>query len=102
MAKIKEQAPIKVRENTADQIRFLAEKSGLSTTQLLSEVIGAIFQIGCTFDSIHFEYKYDTTNSQVTVSIKGRNKLKSGSFEVPITTSNKTVDNQIKKRLKKQ
>ncbi len=35
MAKNKKQAPIKVRSDTADQIRFIAEKSGLSMTQLL-------------------------------------------------------------------
>lgn len=101
MAKNKKQAPIKVRADTADQIRFLADKSGLSMTQLLSEVVGAIFNVGCTFKSINFEYEYDITNSQVTVSVKGKNNLESGSFEVPSNTSNKTVDSMIAKRLKK-
>jgi hypothetical protein len=101
MAKILKQSTIKVRSETGDQIRFLHYKSGLSTTQLLAEIIDSVFQIGCTFSSINFEYEYDITNSQVTISLKGKNNLKSGSFEIPSTTSNKKVDKMIAKRVKK-
>ena len=101
MTKKQKQATIKVRCDTGDQIRFLHDKSGLSTTQLMSELVGSIFQIGCTFSSINFEYEYDITNRQVTISLKGKNNLQSGSFEVPSSTSNKTVDSMVEKRLKK-
>lgn len=99
MTKTKKQSPIKVRIDTAQQIRFLSEKSGLSMTQLLSEVIGAIFNIGCVFKSINFEYEYDISNAQITITIKGKSNLEIGSFDVPITTSNKVIDKKIAKRL---
>lgn len=75
MAKKQNQATVKVRDETYDQIRFLSDKSGLSKTQLLSEVIGAVFQIACTYDSINYEYSYDISSSEVTVSIHGKNRL---------------------------
>lgn len=101
MAKNKKQAPIKVRSDTADQIRFIAEKSGLSMTQLLSEVFDAIFQIGCTFTSLNLNYDFCITESRVTITCEGKSNLQSGSFDVPINTTDKAVDRQIKKRLKK-
>jgi hypothetical protein len=100
MAKTQKQTTIKVRCDTGDQIRFLHKKSGLSTTQLMSELVGSVFQIGCTFSSINFDYEYDITNSQVTISLKGKNNLKSGSFEIPSYTSNRKVDQMVKKKVK--
>lgn len=101
MVKTQKQTTVKVRLDTGDQIQFLHDKSGLSKTQLLAEIVGAIFQIACTFSSVNFEYEYNISNSQVTVSIQGKNNLQSGSFEVPSTTSNAKVDKEVQKRLKK-
>lgn len=101
MTKNKKQSPIKVRSDTADQIRFLSAKSGLSMTETLSEIIGSVFQISCTFSNLNLEYEYDISKAQVLISAKGKNNLTSGSFEVPSTTSDKTVDRMVKKRLKK-
>jgi hypothetical protein len=102
MAKNNKQTPIKVRIDTGDQIRFLSAKSGLSITETLSEIINSVFQISCTFDKLNLEYEYDISNAQVLISAKGKNKLKSGSFEVPSTTSDKKVDKMIAKRLKRK
>ena len=59
---------------------FSLIKSGLSMTETLSEIIGAVFQISCTFDKLNLEYEYDISNAQVLISAKGKNNLKSGSF----------------------
>jgi hypothetical protein len=98
MVKIKKQAPIKVRSDTAEQIRFLAAKSGLSMTQILSEIVGSVFQIACTYSALNLSYDYEISESRVTITCEGKNNLKSGSFQVNDSTSEKEVDNQIKKR----
>jgi hypothetical protein len=102
MVKNNKQSPIKVRTDTAQQIRFIAEKSGLSMTETLSEIIGAVFQVSCTFSNLNLEYEYDISNAQVLITAKGKNNLQSGSFEIPSTASDKKVDKMIAKRVKKQ
>ena len=102
MVKNKKQTPIKVRIDTGDQIRFISAKSGLSITETLSEIIGSVFQISCTFSNLNLEYEYDISKAQVLITAKGKNNLQSGSFEIPSTTSDKKVDKMIAKRLKKQ
>ena len=99
MAQNKKQSPIKVRMDTADQIRFLSAKSGLSMTETLSEIIGAVFQISCTFSNLNLEYEYDISKAQVLISAKGKNNLQSGSFDVDSKISNKKVDQMVKKKL---
>lgn len=99
MVKNKKQAPIKVRSETAQQIRFISAKSGLSMTQVLSEVFDSLFNVACTFDSLNFDYETCVTDSTLLITVSGKNKLRSGSFEIPSTTSNKKVDQMIKKKL---
>ena len=102
MVKHTKQAPIKVRTDTAQQIRFLSEKSHLSMTQVLAEIIDAVFTVGCTFATLNLSYDFEISESKVTISVGGKNNLQSGSFEVPSTTSDKKVDKMIAKRLKRK
>lgn len=94
------QSTVKVRIETGQEIKFLSDKSGLSQTQLLAEVFDALFNIAVTFKSINFEYEYDVTNAQVTISIHGKRNLEIGSFNVPSSTDSETVDKMIKKKVK--
>jgi hypothetical protein len=102
MAQNKKQSPIKVRSVTADQIRFISEKSGLSMTQVLAEIIGNVFQICCTYSNLNLSYDFEITESKVTIQCEGKNNLQSGSFEVPSKTSNETVDKMVKVRLNRK
>lgn len=102
MTQTKKQAPIKVRSETADQIRFLSDKSGLSMTQLLAELVEGVFNVACTFDSLNLEYETCITDSTLLVSVKGKNRLKSGSFQINDSVSNSEMDKQIKKRTGKK
>jgi len=96
------QAPIKVRSETADQIRFLSDKSGLSMTQLLAEIVGAVFQVACTFSALNLSYDYCITENRVTITCEGKSNLQSGSFSVSDLTSEKQVDKQIKKKVNRK
>ena len=101
MTQINKQTPIKVRMDTGDQIRFISAKSGLSITETLSEIIGAVFQVSCTFSNLNLEYEYDISKAQVLITAKGKNNLKSGSFIVPSSTSDKVVDRMIESKISK-
>jgi hypothetical protein len=101
MAQIKKQTPIKVRIDTGDQIRFLSKTSGLSITETLSEIIGSVFQISCTFSNLNLEYEYDISKAQVLITAKGKNNLQNGSFEIPSSTSDKVVDRMIESKISK-
>ena len=93
-------SPIRVNAETYDQIRFLANKSNKSITGTLAEIIDSIFNVACTFESLNLEYETCISDSTVLIAVKGKNKLKSGSFEVPSTTSNKKVDRMIREKVK--
>jgi len=82
MTENKNQATIKVRTETYDEIKFLSEKSGLSKTQLLAEVFDAIFQIGCTFSALNLSYDYCLTENRISITVEGKNNLVSGQFKV--------------------
>ena len=82
MTEKKNQATIKVRSETYDEIKFLSEKSGLSKTQLLAEVFDAIFQIGCTFSALNLSYDYCLTENRISITVEGKNNLVSGQFKV--------------------
>src|SRR3990170_8075359 len=97
MAQKNKQSPIRVRSVTAEQIRFLSAKSGISMTQLLAELVEGVFNVACTFDTLNLEYETCVSDSTVLISVKGKNRLKSGSF---ITTDTNT-DRAIAKHLKK-
>lgn len=101
MKQTKKQAPIKVRADTADQIRFLSDKSGLSMTQVLAEIIEAVFTIAVTYSKLNLSYEYEISESRVTIQVEGKNNLQSGIFQVPSSTSNEQVDREIKKVSKK-
>ena len=75
MTKTNKATSIKLRTETYDQIRFLSDKSGLSKTQLVAEIFDAIFNVGCTYESLNFEYLFDISRTQVTVALSGKNNL---------------------------
>ena len=91
-------SPIRVNVETYDQIRFLANKSNKSITGTLAEIIGSIFNVACTFSNLNLEYETCISDSSVLIAVKGKTKLKSGSFEVPSSTSNKKVDAMLKRK----
>jgi len=72
---------IKVKTEVYDQIRFLSDKSGLNKGQLLSEIIGAIFDICVTFEDLNLTYEFDT--DKVTIVVSGKNNLICGCQKMP-------------------
>lgn len=78
---------MRVRKETYQQIKFLAEKSGLSMTQLVAEVFEAIFQIGCTYSSLNLNYSFVISESKLTITVEGKNNLISG--EMRASTADK-------------
>ena len=83
MTKTNKATSIKLRTETYDQIRFLSDKSGLSKTQLVAEIFDAIFNVGCTYESLNFEYLFDISRTQVTVALSGKNNLHVKEFKHP-------------------
>lgn len=70
-------------------------------TQVLAEIIDAVFTVGCTFSTLNLSYDFEISESRVTISVEGKNNLQSGSFEVPSNTSDRKANKMIAKRLKK-
>lgn len=91
---------IRVTSEVHEQAKFLAEKSGKSISKAVSEIIGSVFQVACTFSSLNLSYEYEISSSRVTIQIEGSNNLKSGSLIVDDSVSDDEVAKQIKKRLK--
>ena len=94
--------PIRVNAETYDQIRFLANKSNKSITATLAEIVNSIFNVACTFESLNLEYETCISDSTVLIAVKGKNRLKSGSFQVNDSATEKEVNSQIEKRTGKK
>jgi hypothetical protein len=75
MAQIEKQDKLNVRKETHDQIKFLAQKSGQSMTQLVADVFNALFTVGCTYSALNLSYEYVISESKVTIQAEGRNNL---------------------------
>ncbi len=92
---------IRVTQEVHQQAKFLAQKSGKSISNAVSEIIGSVFQIACTFNALNLSYDYEISESRVTITVEGSNNLKSGEFDQPITTTNAETDAKVRKLLKK-
>jgi hypothetical protein len=66
---------VRVTEETHQQAKFLAEKSGKSISKVVSELVGCAFQIGCTFSQLNLSYEYEISTSRVTIQVEGSNNL---------------------------
>ena len=74
---------LRVTEETAQQAKFLAEKSGKNISKTVGEIIDAVFNVGCTFQSLNFSYDYCITESRVTITCEGSNNLVCGEYKHP-------------------
>ena len=74
---------MRVRKETEQQIKFLAERSGLTMTQLLADVFDALFTVGCTYKTLNLNYEFVISQSRLTITIEGKNLLISGEMKSP-------------------
>jgi hypothetical protein len=101
-SKSREFKPVQLRKETFEKIKFLAKKSNKSQSGLVTELIDAVFTIANTFDNINLDYEYNITNSTLLVTVSGRNKLITGSFEIPVNATDKEERKELRKRLTKK
>jgi hypothetical protein len=94
---------IAIHKTAHSQARFLADIQDRSIASVIEELIDRVFQIACTYEKegLNIDYETCVSDSTLLISVSGRNKLTSGSFTVSPNTTEKTVDKQIAKRLKK-
>jgi hypothetical protein len=74
---------IRVTQETHEQAKFLAEKSGKSISKTVSEIVDAVFNIACTFSALNLCYDYCITESRVTITCEGSNNLTCGVGKSP-------------------
>jgi hypothetical protein len=82
---------IRVTEQTHQKAKFLANKSGKSISQTVSELVDAIFTIGCTFSALNLSYDYCITESRVTITCEGANNLVCSEVKVNPTKAERKV-----------
>jgi len=90
---------IRVTDKVHEQVKFLADKSGKTLSATVTEIMEAVFNVACTFSDLNLEYETCISDSTVLISVKGKNKLKSGIFPVSDSMTEKTVDRMIKEKV---
>jgi len=102
MTQFKKQEKLNVRTESYDQIRFLAEKSGLSMTQLVADVFNALFTVGCTYSALNLSYEYVISQSKVTIQAEGKNNLEVNEVKAPTAKEESKVSPIVKKKIGKE
>lgn len=93
---------VAIHESTHEKARFISNMQDRSMASVIEELIDRLFDITVTFDKgFNVDFETCVSESQVLISVTGRNKLRNGSFEVSSRTSNKEVDKMVEMRLKK-
>lgn len=94
---------VAIHKTAHQQARFLAKLQGRSMASVLEELIDRVFDIACTYEKEGLNIDFETciSDSTLLITVSGRNKLKSGCFEVEDSVPDKEVDKQVKQRLKK-
>jgi hypothetical protein len=72
---------IRVTQETHQEAKFIADKSGKSISATVSELLDAVFNIAVTYEDINLTYEYDGDSVKVIVS--GRNNMICGEQKMP-------------------
>ncbi|HLE75729.1 MAG TPA: hypothetical protein VI864_06770 [Candidatus Bathyarchaeia archaeon] len=93
---------VAIHKSAHEQARFLANIQNRSMASVIEELVERVFQLAMSYEKegLNIDYETCVTDSTLLITVSGRNKLKSGNFTIPSSTSEKEVDRQIKKRLK--
>jgi hypothetical protein len=92
--------PIQVRIETYDKLKFIASRSDRTLAGLMSEIVDHIFQVACTFSALNLEYDTTVSEAKVCITVRGKNRLVTGSFQVPVNISEAKETKEIRKRIR--
>jgi len=92
---------VAIHKSTYDKARLLAKIQDRSIASVVEDLISKVFDVAGTFTEANLEFETCITESRLVIEVKGRNRLITGSFEVPTSATDKQTDKAIRKRLKK-
>lgn len=69
---------VKVDELTFTELEFLAKATNQKKSRILSELIGAIFDIACQYSTLNILYDGSFNESWLKLTFSGKSRLKSG------------------------
>jgi hypothetical protein len=82
-----------------EKARFIANITGLSIADVVEELVSKVFDVAVTYEKANLEFETSITGSKVTIEIHGRNRLVTGSFQVPSNISEAKETKEIRKRI---
>ena len=95
---------INVKNETHDQIKFIADCLDRSIVSVLSEISSEIFQLFSSYNPKNKDARifYDSHSGKLVITTVGKSNIIFGHFEGDTTESDESVDKKIKTRLEKQ
>jgi len=82
-----------------EKARFIANITGLSIADVVEELVSKVFDVAVTYEKANLEFETSITGSKVTIEVHGRNRLVTGSFEIPVNATEKQETKEIRKRI---
>ena len=91
---------VAIHKSTYDKARLLAKIQDRSIASVVEDLISKVFDVAGTFTEANLEFETCITESRLVIEVKGRNRLITGSFEVPANISEAKETKEIRKRLR--
>jgi hypothetical protein len=94
---------VAIHKSAHEQARFLAKLQDRSIASVIEQLLDRVFDLACSYEKegLNIDYETCVSDSTLLITVSGRSRLKSGSFEQPIETTDKQTDAKIAKQLKK-
>lgn len=67
-----------LKVSTKEQLDFLSEVSGLSRAKILEMVLGNIFEVASSFETLYFDFETSISRNAIYIYLGGKSKLVSG------------------------
>lgn len=101
MAKTDLKGVIHVDGKTKQRVAYLRKITGLTQSQLVSDLVNAVFTIGATYrKGANLTYDFCITDSEVTIRVNGSNRLiAASSFEIPENLPQEEAEKMVHSQL---